>query len=140
MVCAPGLGDEGLLQSALARPRQLFTYAESPKLIEMAAAYTAGIIRNHPFVDGNKSTGFVVGVLFLERNGCRFAVPEEDATRVLLDLAAGLLDEKGYVSCLGNHVNGRRKRANLVGGASGPYERLRPAGVRATAWTYTRRS
>jgi len=106
---APGLRDEGLLQSALARPRQLFTYAEAPNLIEMAAAYTAGIVRNHPFVDGNKRTGFVVGVLFLETNGYRFTAPEEDATRAVLDLAAGLLDEKGFVSWLSNHVKNRRK-------------------------------
>jgi death-on-curing protein len=107
---APGLRDEGLLQSALARPRQLFAYAESPTSIAMAAAYTGGIVRNHPFIDGNKRTGFVVGVLFLEMNGCRFTAPEEDATRVVLDLAAGLLDEKAYASWLDNHVKGRRKK------------------------------
>jgi death-on-curing protein len=105
---APGLRDEGLLQSALARPRQLFTYGESPNLIDMAAAYTAGIVRNHPFVDGNKRTGFVVGVLFLETNGYRFTAPEEDATRVVLDLATGLIDEKGFVSWLSNHVKSGR--------------------------------
>ncbi len=108
---APGLRDEGLLQSALARPQQLFAYAESPKLIDMAAAYTAGIVRNHPFVDGNKRTGFVVGVLFLETNGSRFTAAEEDATRAVLDLAAGLLDEKGFVLWLSNNAKaGRKKR------------------------------
>jgi len=107
---AQGLRDEGLLQSALARPRQLFAYAESPKLVEMATAYTAGIVRNHPFVDGNKRTGFVVGVLFLETNGCRFTAPEEDATRAVLDLAAGVLDEKGFAAWLGNHANRGRKK------------------------------
>jgi death-on-curing protein len=106
---AQGLRDEGLLQAALARPRQLFAYAESPSLIEMAAAYTVGIVRNHPFLDGNKRTGFVVGVLFLETNGCRFTAPEEDATRAVLDLAAGLVDEKGFVAWLKNHVRVRRK-------------------------------
>jgi death on curing protein len=107
---APGRRDAALLQSALARRRQLFAYAESPNFIAMAAAYTVGIVRNHPFVDGNKRVGFVVGVLFLETNGCRFAAPEEDATRAILDLAAGLLDEEGFVSWLGNHVKSRRKK------------------------------
>jgi death on curing protein len=108
---AEGLRDEGLLQSALARPRQLFAYSKSPSLAGMAAAYIAGIVRNHPFVDGNKRTGFVVGVLFLETNGCRFTAEEEDATRAVLDLAAGLLDEENFVAWLGKHVkSGRKKR------------------------------
>jgi death on curing protein len=107
---APGLRDAGLLQSALARPRQLRSYAESPNMIEMAAAYIAGIVRNHPFLDGNKRTGLVVGVLFLETNDGRFTAPEEDATRAVLDLAAGRLDEKGFVSWLSNHVKVSRKK------------------------------
>lgn len=107
---AAGLRDKGLLQSALARPRQLFAYSKSPSLVGMAGAYIAGIVRNHPFVDGNKRTGFVVGVLFLETNGCRFTAPEEDATRAVLDLAAGLLDEEGFVAWLGHHVKSTRKR------------------------------
>jgi death-on-curing protein len=107
---APGVRDAGLLESALARPRQLFSYAESPNMVEMAAAYIAGIVRNHPFLDGNKRTGLVVGVLFLETNGCRFTAPEEDATQSVLDLAAGLLDEKGFVSWLSNHAKVSRKK------------------------------
>jgi death-on-curing protein len=62
---AIGLPDEGLLRSALARPRHLYAYGEKPDLAAMAAAYIGGIVGN-PFVDGNKRTGFVVGVLFLE--------------------------------------------------------------------------
>ena len=107
---APGVRDDALLKSAVARPQQHFAYAESPDMIDMAALYTGGIVRNHSFIDGNKRTGFVVGVLFLEMNGCRFTAPEEDATRVVLDLAAGLLDEKAYASWLDNHVKGRRKK------------------------------
>ena len=108
---AQGLRDEGLLESALARPKQLFAYGDSPGLVEMAAAYTAGIVQNHPFIDGNKRTGFVVGVLFLETNGARFTAPEEDATRAVLDLAAGILDEAGFVTWLSNHVKeAARKR------------------------------
>ena len=90
---ASGVRDEGLLESALARPKQLFAYGENPTVLQMAAAYMAGIVRNHPFVDGNKRTGFVVGVLFLELNGYRFTATEEEATQAVLALAAGKLDD-----------------------------------------------
>lgn len=93
---ATGLRDNGLLQSALARPRQMYAYADNPGLIDMAAAYTTGILRNHPFFDGNKRTGFVVGILFLELNGYYFTATEESATQAVIDLAAGTLDEAGY--------------------------------------------
>jgi death-on-curing protein len=105
---AAGLRDQGLLQSALARPRQHYAYAESPDIIEMAALYTAGIVRNHPFVDGNKRTGFVVGILFLELHGFVFKAEEEDAVQAVLALAAGAVDEKGYGDWL--RRNSRRAR------------------------------
>lgn len=105
---AKGLRDQGLLQSALARPRQHYAYSDSADPIAMAALYTAGIVRNHPFVDGNKSTGFVVGVLYLELNGSEFKANEEDATHAVFDLAAGKLDEAAYASWLQGHV--KRKR------------------------------
>lgn len=107
---ASGLRDEGLLQSALARPRQHYAYAGSPDMIEMAALYTAGIVRNHPFVDGNKRAGFVVGVLFLELNGFRFFASEEDATQAVLDLAAGTLDEAAFTAWLRSNSETRKKR------------------------------
>jgi death on curing protein len=97
---APGVRDEGLLESALARVRQMYAYADAPNMIDMAAAYTAGIIRNHPFIDGNKRTGFVVGVLFLELNGYSFTASEEDAAQAVLKLAAGTLDEAEYANFL----------------------------------------
>ena len=93
---ADGVRDSTLLESALARTQQIFAYVELPQIVEMAAAYTAGIVRNHPFVDGNKRTGFLVGVLFLELNGYRFDATEENAARAMIDLAAGTLDEEGY--------------------------------------------
>lgn len=93
---AGGLRDQALLESALARPRQHYAYAEAADIIDMATAYIAGIVRNHPFVDGNKRTGFVVGVLFLELNGHRFTASEADATQAILALAAGTLDEGGF--------------------------------------------
>ena len=97
---AAGVRDTALLQSALARPRQVAAYARTPGIIDMAAAYTAGIVRNHPFIDGNKRTGFVVGVLFLELNGYRFTASEEDAAQAVLGLAAGTLDEQSYAAFL----------------------------------------
>jgi len=97
---AAGLRDRTLLESALARPRQLHAYAESPDLIDMAAAYIAGIVRNHPFIDGNKRTGFVVGVLFLEINDYLFTAREEDATQAVLGLAAGTIDEPSFAAWL----------------------------------------
>ena len=97
---AAGVRDEGLLQSALARAQQHYAYADTPDLIEMATAYTAGIVRNHPFVDGNKRTGFVIGILFLELNGYRFTAAQESAAQAVIALAAGTLDEAGYASFL----------------------------------------
>jgi death on curing protein len=90
---AAGVRNVGLLRSALARPQQLQAYGVAPDTIDMAAAYTIGIVRNHPFVDGNKRTAFVVGVLFLELNGHRFTATEEDATQAVLGLAAGTIDD-----------------------------------------------
>ena len=92
---AEGLRDETLLGSALARPLNhlLYTGADS---IDLAAKYTVGIVQNHPFVDGNKRTGFVVGVLFLELNGYRFTASEADAAQAVLELAAGTIDEDSF--------------------------------------------
>ena len=101
---AVGLRDGGLLKSALARPQQHFAYAESPDIVDMAAAYTWGIVRNRPFVDGNKRTGFVVGGLFLELNGYRFNASEGDTAQMVLQLASGNLDEAGYIAFLRAHA------------------------------------
>jgi death-on-curing protein len=103
-----GVRDQGLLESARARPRQHYAYANVPDVVEMAALYAAGIVRNHPFVDGNKRTGFVTGILFLELNGFDLKASEEDATQAVLGLAAGSLDEAGYVAWL--RENSRRHR------------------------------
>jgi death-on-curing protein len=107
---ARGLRDSGLLKSALARPQQQYAYAESADIIEMATAYAGGIVRNHPFLDGNNRTGFVVGILFLELNGYHFIASEEDAAQAVLQLAAGTLDEAGYNAFLrGNAVRKKNR-------------------------------
>ena len=95
---AGGLRDRGLLQSAL-----------GADIIDMATAYTAGILRNHPFLDGNKRTGFLVGILFLELNGYRFVASEEDAAQAVLKLADSKLDEADYSSFLRGNVVRRKK-------------------------------
>jgi len=102
---AAGLRDAGLLQSALARPQQLHAYGDNPDIIEMAAAYIAGIVRNHPFIDGNKRTGFLVGALFLELNGHRFTASEESAAQAILSLAAGTIDEPALAAWLRANVS-----------------------------------
>ncbi len=73
-----GVIDEGLLDSALARPRQIFRYEASPDLARLAAAYAAGLVRDHPFADGNKRAAFLAAGLFPELNGLRLAVSPVD--------------------------------------------------------------
>ena len=94
-----GLRDRGLLDSALARPQQLLSYGK-PSLFELAAACASGLVRNHPFVDGNKRIGFTTAIVFLELNGQRFHASEADATIRTLALAARDLDEAGYATWL----------------------------------------
>jgi death on curing protein len=107
---AAGLRDDNLLKSALARPLQHHAYGKSPNIIKLAAIYTGGGVRNHPFVDGNKRTGFVIGILFLELNGYRFGASEEAAAQAVLDLAAGKLDERGYAAFLRANVVRTKKK------------------------------
>jgi death-on-curing protein len=104
---AIGVRDRGLLESALARPRQHHSYAKTSDVVEMAALYTAGIVRNHPFIDGNKRTGFVIGVLFLELHGFDFTASEADATQAVMALASGTLDEAAFTAWL--RENAKRK-------------------------------
>ncbi len=105
-----GIRDQALLQSALARAQQHFAYADRPDVIEMAALYTAGVVRNHPFVDGNKRTGFVLGVLFLELNGYDFMATEEDATQAVLALAAGTMKEPEFAAWMRQNAKRSKRR------------------------------
>ncbi len=89
---AEGLRDEGGLRSALARPENLAAYGD-PDLFDLAAAYARGIVQNHPFVDGNKRTAFVVSVAFLDLNGQELQAGEAEAALVFIRLAAGELGE-----------------------------------------------
>jgi death on curing protein len=91
---ASGLRDEGLLESALARAQNIASYSEeAPSLSVLAAAYGAGIVRNHPFVDGNKRTDLVATFTFIERNGFVVTATQQDAYHAFHDLAAANLSE-----------------------------------------------
>ena len=90
-----GIRDEGLLESALLRPRNAFAY-EEPDLFDLAAAYASGIVKNHPFHDGNKRIGFVAAAVFLEANGEDFSASELEVVERTLALAAGAISEEEY--------------------------------------------
>ena len=104
----PGLRDEGLLESALARPHQLLAYGE-PDLAALAAAYAFGLVRNHAFVDGNKRAAFLAAGLFLALNGWRLEASQLEATRTMLALAAGELPEDAFADWLRRHIRPRTR-------------------------------
>lgn len=100
---ATGTRDEGLFESALARPQNLAAYGE-PDVAALAAAYGVGLARNHPFIDGNKRTAFVAVELFLALNGHRLTANDTDCVLTMLAVAAGDLDEPGFAAWLREHV------------------------------------
>jgi death-on-curing protein len=105
-----GIRDEGLLESALGRPQNLLAYGK-PTIFDLASAYACGIIKNHPFVDGNKRTGFMSAYLFLGRNGYEFNAEESDVVIKTLAVAAGTMNEKDYAIWLKENSKELRKRA-----------------------------
>lgn len=104
-----GLRDAGLLSSALARAPNLTAYGE-PDAAECAAAYAHGIARNHPFVDGNKRTAYVVMETFLAINGGVCTASDADAVTTMLRLAAGELTEKNFAQWVRANSKPMRKR------------------------------
>ena len=90
---AAGLRDEGMLRSAIERPLNKWHYEEA-ELPELAAAYAFGLAKNHAFVDGNKRIAFMSMMIFLRKNGVRFAPNQAHATRIILSLAAGEVSEE----------------------------------------------
>jgi death-on-curing protein len=96
---ASGLRDEGLFESALARPENLAAYG-TPDVFACAAAYAFGLAKNHPFVDGKKRVAFLAVGLFLRINGYRLAVSQADAVEAVLSLAAGDLSEPDFAAWL----------------------------------------
>ena len=100
---ASGIRDRGALESALARPKNLFAYGQ-PDLFDLAAAYTAGLSQNHGFVDGNKRTAFLTGLVFLTENGYDVVAEQAEVIAAMLELADHQLDEVGYAQWLRDHT------------------------------------
>ena len=100
---AAGLRDEGLLDSALARPLNLALYTE-PDVAGLAAAYGVGVAKNHPFVDGNKRAAFLAVGMFLAVNGYRLHATQVDATLTVLAVAAGEMDEATFAQWIHQHI------------------------------------
>jgi death on curing protein len=103
-----GLRDEGLLDSALARPRNLLAYG-SPTMAELAASYAFGIARNHPFADGNKRAAFLCVGLFMGLNGIAFRPDKVEATQVFLALAAGEINEEELAAWIDRNSRKRER-------------------------------
>lgn len=100
----PGLRDEGLFSSAMARAKNRAAYGESPDAADLAAAYGFGLARNHPFFDGNKRTTFVVMELFLNLNGWTLDADNAECISVMESVAAGDLPEKNLAAWLRSHL------------------------------------
>ncbi len=94
-----GLRDEGLLESALARPKNLYGYGEAD-LHALAASYAFGIVKNHPFMDGNKRTAFLSAYVFLRRNAFQLSADEVAATEAVLALASSEMTEADFAAWL----------------------------------------
>ncbi len=90
---SPEMRDEGLFESALQRPKNLYAYGENPSLFGLAAAHCRGIVQNHPFLDGNKRTGLLAANAFLALNGYEFRPTEADTATIIMALAAGEIEE-----------------------------------------------
>ena len=103
---ASGIRDEGLLDSALARPLNLVAYGQ-PDIAELAAGYASGLVRNHPFIDGNKRAAFLAVGMFLAINGYRLVTDQAAATAAVLALAASELDEASFAAWLRQHLQPR---------------------------------
>jgi death-on-curing protein len=106
---ADGVRDVGLLESALARPLNKFAYGETG-LAALAASYAFGIVRNHPFVDGNKRAAFASIIVFLGLNGIDFDASPGEATAMVLGLAAGEIGEDGLARWIADNMPGTSSR------------------------------
>lgn len=111
----PGLRDEGLFESALGKPKNLFSYGK-PSFCDLAASYAFDLVKNHPFLDGNKRLGFTAAAVFLETNGVELTASEVEATAATLALAAGELDERGYSAWLADVSQERVERGPKANG------------------------
>lgn len=102
-----GLRDHDLLQSALARAQNRWYYEADAELVDLAAAYGFGLVRNHPFMDGNKRVAFQAMYVFLGLNGWRITAEEPEVVRLMLDAGSGTIDERGLADWLVDHIEPR---------------------------------
>jgi len=102
-----GLRDPGLMDSALARPRNLFAYDPKADIVQLAAAYGFGLVKNHPFVDGNKRIAFIATDLFLHLNGQSLAAEQIDQIHTMLRLAASEISEEDFATWIRDHTKKR---------------------------------
>lgn len=100
----PGIRNEGLLESALARPRQIFAYEPEADIARLAAAYAWSIIQNHPFVDGNKRTGLVACRVFLRLNGYDLLASADEKYEVFMGIGSGAVSEGELVQWLRERI------------------------------------
>ena len=100
----PSVRDENALGSALARPMQKWHHAEQTDIPSLAAAYAFGLVRNHPYRDGNKRIGFLAMVIFLEINGYVFAATDAEVVTVIVRLAAGETSEEALAAWVREHA------------------------------------
>jgi death-on-curing protein len=101
---ALGVRDDGLLESALARPRRKWAYVEAPDLATLAAAYAFGLAKNHGYVDGNKRVAFMAAYVFLGLNGTDLEADERDVVTTIERLAAGRLSEAAVAEWIRTHL------------------------------------
>lgn len=95
-----GVRDDGLLESALARPQNRLGYDEAADFATLAASYAFGLARNHPFIDGNKRTAFVAAEVFLDLNGMTLTASDEECVLTMIRLAAGEIEEDAFAAWL----------------------------------------
>jgi death-on-curing protein len=104
----PGVRDENVLESALARPQQKWRYSDRTDLPMVAAAYAFGLVQNHPYRDGNKRVGFLALVTFLGVNGHGFSATEAEVVTEILALADGSVSEESLADWVRQHRSKRR--------------------------------
>ncbi|TGM87875.1 type II toxin-antitoxin system death-on-curing family toxin [Leptospira licerasiae] len=100
--------DQGLLESALDRPKNKWAYDSSSSIFDLAASLCIGIAKNHPFIDGNKRVAYMVTYVFLGLNGYSIEVPEEEVVSIMLRVADGSIDEINLSTWLKDSSNPRK--------------------------------
>ena len=103
-----GIRDHGLLESALARPENIAAYVPAADIAQLAAAYAFGLIKNHPFIDGNKRTGYVVMETFIIRNGRRLTAPPQEKFLTIIGVADGTISENDLTQWLRSHISDQK--------------------------------